>query len=30
MTIDEAVSYALDNIDPKLLSGPIIRRGGAT
>jgi hypothetical protein len=23
MTLDEAVSYALDHIDPKLLTGPI-------
>ena len=27
MSMDEAITYALDNIDPKLLSGPIIRRG---
>ena len=24
MTMDEAASYALDNIDPKLLTGPVV------
>jgi hypothetical protein len=30
MTTDEAVSYALANIEPELLTAPIVQRGGAT